>query len=377
MYIWFDAKGKEECITTALYDCSICTRSCELIKCPQRFNKTGKNILHTGYLGSAMTRLLALDLNEVKTCIKNAQKAALSCDSSLSEEQKYQIWLNEFESLRSMIGDQSWNLYEQLETLDELFTSLVMYPPNVNDYLGKRLKSAFIEAECMQSYIDHCCSDRRWFDIDRFLTVDKSFFANDDIPVTVKALNVAGIKYPLASFRVNQIPSVEAFLDLVSGFIDNEQEMPCTVDISRFSTVYECFTLDDLLRVSLFEVIKSGLKVKKCANCGKPFIPQKRSDTIYCDRPAPQKTDRSCREYGADKAYQNNLRKKASMQLYRKIYMSKQMRTKRNPDIVEYSESFEKFKSQSKQWKAEVKAGAKTEEEFIEWLKSVKEKKVL
>ena len=78
-----------------------------------------------------------------------------------------------------------------------------------------------------------------------------------------------------------------------------------------------------------------------------------------------------------EQQHRKNLVSSEASGLYRKIYMSKQMLAKRNPDIVEYLESFEKFKSQSKQWKADVKAGTKTEEEFIEWLKSVKEKKVL
>lgn len=41
------------------------------------------------------------------------------------------------------------------------------------------------------------------------------------------------------------------------------------------------------------------------------------------------------------------------------------------------SKTYYGFKHQYKQWKAAVKAGTKTEEEFIAWLKEVKEKKVL
>lgn len=53
------------------------------------------------------------------------------------------------------------------------------------------------------------------------------------------------------------------------------------------------------------------------------------------------------------------------------------MLVKRNPDIEGYARSFDAFKIESKRWKAEVKAGKKTEAEYIEWLKAVKEKKVL
>ena len=125
------------------------------------------------------------------------------------------------------------------------------------------------------------------------------------------------------------------------------------------------------------EMINGNVRFKRCANCGRVFIPQNRSDTIYCDRVSPQCPDKTCKKYGAEQQHRKNLVSSEASGLYRKIYMSKQMLAKRNPDIVEYLESFEKFKSQSKQWKADVKAGTKTEEEFIEWLKSVKEKKVL
>ena len=59
------------------------------------------------------------------------------------------------------------------------------------------------------------------------------------------------------------------------------------------------------------------------------------------------------------------------------IYAEKYIRlVKRKQDIKEYAHSFEMFKVESKRWKAAVKAGTKTEAEFLEWLKAVKEKKV-
>lgn len=380
MYIWFDLENGEECITGGLYDCRACELSCEEAECSQRFNGKSNSVFHKGFLGSAMVRFLALDIDRLTENISNAINAALSCDDTFSEEQRHQIWLNEFESTRAMIGEQYWDIYNKLETLDDFYTSFVLYPdemPGIKDYFWMKIKSSFIATECMQAYINCSCDDERFLDIERFLTVDKSFYARDDVPVTGKMLNIAEIKYPLGEFSIDHLPSKEAFIDSVQRFIDNTQEMPCIVDTSKYSTVYEFSFLDDLLRISLFEVIKSGLKIKRCANCNKPFIPHRRSDAIYCDRPAPQNTEKTCKDYGAIKTYQSNLNKSISMQLYRKIYMSKQMLVKRNPDIEGYARSFDAFKIESKRWKAEVKAGKKTEAEYIEWLKAVKEKKVL
>lgn len=150
-----------------------------------------------------------------------------------------------------------------------------------------------------------------------------------------------------------------------------------------FEFDYELSTLEDLINCCIFEMANKEVSLKKCSNCGKYFVPTNRSDTIYCDNQAPQDPSKTCKKYGAIKAYQNNLKKNESMSLYRTIYMSKQMLVKRSKEKEDNellrinTESFEKFKILSAQWKSDVKTGSKTEQEFIEWLKAVKEKKVL
>ena len=127
---------------------------------------------------------------------------------------------------------------------------------------------------------------------------------------------------------------------------------------------------------SVYEVLRRGLTFKQCAICGKYFVPYNRSDTLYCDRTSPVDSSKSCKEYGAIKSYQDNLKNSVTMGLYRKIYMQKQMLAKRNAHRTKYKEDFESFKSQSKQWKTDVKVGTKTDAEYLEWLKAIKEKKV-
>lgn len=135
--------------------------------------------------------------------------------------------------------------------------------------------------------------------------------------------------------------------------------------------------IKELNTLAFTYIYGKDLLIKKCENCGKYFIPLNRSDEKYCDRTSPQDSKKTCKEYGAQKAWIEKIKNNEAIGLYRKIYMSKQMLAKRNPDICEYKTSFEKYKEQSSQWKADVKSGIKTEQEFIEWLKQVKEKKVL
>jgi hypothetical protein len=145
----------------------------------------------------------------------------------------------------------------------------------------------------------------------------------------------------------------------------------------QLTPIYTLRNAFSMLAFEMCNIMNQETVIKKCANCGNWFVPFNRSDEIYCDNPAPQDKSKTCKKYGAEKQYQENLKNSVSMGLYRKIYMSKQMLAKRNPDISEYSDSFEKFKVQSKQWKSDIKAKIKTEEEYIEWLKLVKERKVL
>lgn len=139
---------------------------------------------------------------------------------------------------------------------------------------------------------------------------------------------------------------------------------------------YDVYNLFDACLISLNYILENGYIIKKCKNCEEYFVPFNRSDALYCDRISPQDHTKTCKEYGAYKQYQTNLKNNEAAGLYRNIYQQKQMRVKRNLDIKEYQIDFEKFKQESKQWKQGIKNGSKTEVEFLEWLKQIKDKKV-
>jgi hypothetical protein len=122
-------------------------------------------------------------------------------------------------------------------------------------------------------------------------------------------------------------------------------------------------------------MIKSNTRIKKCAHCGKYFVPLNRSDTIYCDRQSPQDPSKTCKEVGARQTWQRTLKENEAAKLYRNIYMARQMKVKRNPDLDCYKKSFEQYKVESRQWKADVKDGVKTEADYVAWLKSEKERR--
>lgn len=44
---------------------------------------------------------------------------------------------------------------------------------------------------------------------------------------------------------------------------------------------------------------KNNRIIKKCENCGRLFIPQKRNDAIFCMKQSPQNPNKTCKEIGA------------------------------------------------------------------------------
>ncbi|MBS3982998.1 MAG: hypothetical protein KGZ41_04290, partial [Dethiobacter sp.] len=103
-------------------------------------------------------------------------------------------------------------------------------------------------------------------------------------------------------------------------------------------------------------------------NCGKYFVPLRRSDALYCDRISPFNASRTCKEDGSQRAFEEKLKTDEAEKLRRQIYQAKQMRIRRNPNIQSYKESFERWKKDVNQWKKDIKKGHKTSEEFILWL---------
>ncbi len=182
----------------------------------------------------------------------------------------------------------------------------------------------------------------------------------------------------------------------IMGFFEYESSKTLSVskDISlknlsweeQVNLIKECSvdTLDSvdasnirsLLNASLTKIIEYNVRLKKCANCGKYFIAHNRSDTMYCDDPAPQNPKKTCKEYASQELYYEKVQANPASKLHRNIYQQKQMLAKRNPDITEYKADFEKFKTTAKNWRQRIKKGTATESDYLQWLKDVKEKKV-
>ncbi len=133
------------------------------------------------------------------------------------------------------------------------------------------------------------------------------------------------------------------------------------------------YSFNSLMSVYYFCVlyfIENNIPIKICKNCGKYFIPENRISSIYCNR--IYKDKKTCKEIGANNAYNEKLKKDEVNSLYRKILSAKKMTANRNPDIPLYLEKYEKWKLEANQYKKDIKSGIKTQEQFKEWLEDTR-----
>lgn len=139
---------------------------------------------------------------------------------------------------------------------------------------------------------------------------------------------------------------------------------------------YQCLNINDYMIVTFLQLIENNYLILKCKNCNKYFIPYKRTDTYYCDRQSPQDNTKTCKQYGADKAWWIRTKDENDWyNLYRKIYQSFQVKAKRNPDDPQHKKNYDNFRKEANTWKQAVKEGTKTEADFMKWLQNFRKKK--
>ena len=115
--------------------------------------------------------------------------------------------------------------------------------------------------------------------------------------------------------------------------------------------------------------LDSNIKIKKCANCGKYFIPKTMHDTKYCDEIF--KDNKTCKEFGRELAYKESLAQKPILKAYRSRYqtLSKQASEREKHEMYEY------FKKEGPSMRKKYIDGEITAKEFQDWIDSTKVRK--
>lgn len=157
---------------------------------------------------------------------------------------------------------------------------------------------------------------------------------------------------------------------------DNDIIIALQENTPYFYFTYECLNISDYMITTFLQIIENNYLILKCKNCNKYFIPYKRTDTYYCDRISPQDNTKTCKQYGADRAWWIRTKDENDWyNLYRKIYQSFQVKAKRNPDNPQFKQNYDNFRADANEWKKAVKEGTKTEAEFMKWLQEFRKKK--
>ena len=147
---------------------------------------------------------------------------------------------------------------------------------------------------------------------------------------------------------------------------DKTQEIAPKVNIN--SPYYiECTDIIQNLIIELAELsCTNNIEIKKCKNCGKFFVPENRSDEIYCSNIF--ENGKTCKEIGHFKVLQKEMKQNDDLRIYRNVYQKLLLRTRRNPNNTEYARDFELFKYHNNELKEKVSNGQMTQEEYMKWL---------
>ena len=139
---------------------------------------------------------------------------------------------------------------------------------------------------------------------------------------------------------------------------------------------YKCSNISDYMIITFLKLIENNYLILKCKNCGKYFIAYKRTDTLYCDRQSPADATKTCKQYGAKKAWKEKIKDENDWRcLYRRVYQSFQVKAKRNPNNLQFKQNFDNFRTDANKWKKAIKEGTKTEADFMYWLQDFRKKK--
>lgn len=156
------------------------------------------------------------------------------------------------------------------------------------------------------------------------------------------------------------------FINIINDFKNKE-----LVEIQN----YACNDIVEVINVLFYQLKLSNMQVNKCKNCGKYFIPTGKSNEKYCDRISPQNSNKTCKEFGVNKTYREEMKSTPIKNEHNKISQVYRMRIKRAKNTTEkekYVKEFEKYKTNYNKYKQKYKVNKISEKDFLNWLESQK-----
>lgn len=158
------------------------------------------------------------------------------------------------------------------------------------------------------------------------------------------------------------------------NIIDEEQAIEIAkVNKNRILPIPYTFESNDICQLLIIElqeiVCMDKFEIKKCKNCGNYFVPEKRTDELYCNN--IYEDGRTCKEIGSFKVKQKMINADDDLRTYRNVYQKLLLRTRRNPENLQYEKEFEKFKEDNRKMREKLDKGKISYEEYVEWLNGI------
>jgi len=120
-----------------------------------------------------------------------------------------------------------------------------------------------------------------------------------------------------------------------------------------------------LMRFEMMKMISLGVPIRKCANCGRYFILDGRSDIEYCSRPLADQPGKTCQDVGAlnkymDKVHADPIRKEFH-KAYKRNHSRVRVGTMTQAEFLEWSD-------EAREKRDQCIAGGMSKDEFMEWV---------
>lgn len=288
-------------------------------------------------IGTLLCNFLNCDFKAIQSVKNFVQEYSLTLFAEITKKElKNTYTVNEYEKLINELVEKSG---DKLESIKEDFISDVNYLFNIN-----QLEEIKDLTPLQRFYV---------------LTMSKnnskalSHFENDKLNIALGDLS--RLNTPL------NIIDEDHAIEIAKANKNRILPIPYT---------FESKDICQLLIIVLQEIVcMDKFEIKKCKNCGKYFVPEKRTDELYCNN--IYEDGRTCKEIGSFKVKQKMINDDDDLRTYRNVYQKLLLRTRRNPENLQYEKEFEKFKEDNRKMREKLDKGKVTYEEYVEWLNNM------
>jgi len=136
-----------------------------------------------------------------------------------------------------------------------------------------------------------------------------------------------------------------------------------------YTTEYDCDGLNDIVVASIYQLLKTGGRFRRCQYCNRLFVSLDARET-RCNRTSPRYPDKTCR---AADDYDKKLKRNSSEseKKFNSIITSMYQRikwAKTEDEEQQLRNECTEFRKQRRVWKSQINAGTRTESEYLQWL---------